>query len=573
MNRGRNVSSGNNRARSRSRSTVRNGGGGGGGGSKNSSVMRTHDEHGNMIDDEAINTFTTALESLPKDEWRARTLAFESLIQTLPVPGGPPAFIGSGIIPWFKSYTALRRLANPVSSLLLNARSSVVKHTCQHFAFLVQSVRDSNHPVQQDTCKYLLKDLLPTILALHAQTVNVIRGYVLEMMTIIFPLCRFKSGLPILLERMRKDKSRDVREACARYLKLIIKHWSTDKEAKEGSSTEQEYLTTNICMHIGNGLARALTDQGQNVRAEAKSAFELYRQRYPDLWDKIVHKQDGILSKDTRLKKSIMAAAAKAEANGITDDSTDYYPASYDDNEDYDVQTLQSASSRGSMNSWNSSSSFMSKSSRPGGYRASVRSSSTTRGLRCPPMRTSNGNLPPASKRPNGYQRSVSNGRRIPNTTPKSPTPRAQSQSAHETENTPPPPPFPEAVDLKIKGSSPISTLASTTSTTVGDNSSSSLNKKPSENYLISNQLLAAHKNYIDQLMESLRTEMNTIRDFESTLVHSQNNPDSAGMYGPTEDEVLKYYENVYAYLDKGAENSMKLRNEMERISKTDFQS
>ena len=519
------------------------------------SSMKTHDEHGNMIDDESINVFISALDTLPKDEWRARTLAFESLIEAMPGPGSTPSYVGSGIVPWYKSYTALRRLCNPIASLLLNARSTVVKHTCQHLAFLVQRVRDAN-PVNADTPKYLLKDLLPTILALHAQTVNVIRGYALEMMTIIIPLCRFKSGLPVLLERLRKDKSRDVREACVRYLKLIVKHWSAQGDE---SPMDQDYLTPNICMHIGNGLARALMDQGQGVRMEARNAFELYRSRYPDLWGKIVNKKDGILSKDARLKKSVMNAAARKDNSDGNDDVHDYYP-SYDEGEDYDAKTMKSEGSKGSLNSWNSSTSFMSKNSKAG-FRATVRSASATRGLRGPSMRTNNGNLPPASKRPTPVQRSTSNGNG---------TGRRKPSGAMSPVPTPAPP-VPDAVSLKAGTSagSPLSSLGHA----AADDDGGSMGKKPSENYLISNQLLAAHKNYIDELMESLRTEMNTVRDFETVLVQSQSNPNNAGLYGPTEDEVLRYYEAVYSYLDKGAENSVKLRNEMERISKTEFQS
>jgi hypothetical protein len=86
---------------------------------------------------------------------------------------------------------------------------------------------------------------------------------------------------------------------------------------------------------------------------------------------------------------------------------------------------------------------------------------------------------------------------------------------------------------------------------------------------MVANQLLASHKIYIDDLMESLRGEMNTVRDFETLLVKSQNNPNEIGTYGPSEDDVLKYYEAVYAYLDKGGEDSIKLRKEMERIGRT----
>jgi hypothetical protein len=502
---------------------------------KGTSRVKTHDEHGNMIDHVPIDTFITTLDSLHKDEWRARTLAFEALTETLPGSDSGPSYSqNSGIMPWYKSYTALRKLAPPISSLLLNARSTVVKHTTQHLTFLVQTVKEENPP-NSDMCKYLLKDLVPTILAMHAQTVKLIRSYALEAMEVIIPLCRYKSGLPVLLERLRKDRSRDVREFCVVYLRLIVQHWSGDRDVPP----EQEYLTKNICNHIGNGLARALMDPSQNVRTEARNSFELYRHRYPRLWEEIVKKPDGIFSKDSKLKKSLVAAAAKAGNEGA--DIDDYYP-SYEEGEDYDTKTLGSVGSKSSLNSWKSNSSFVSQSSKAtGGFRAAGRSTSRTKNSR-PAARTSTGPLPPASKRTGPFgnlsERNASKGSTSNGSAHRKPKATRKQPVQENTENTPP-----ARVPTTVTGT------------------------KPSENYNVSNQLLAAHKLYIDDLMESLRAEMNTVRDFETLLVKSQSNPDEDGTYGPAEDAVLKYYEAVYSYLDKGTASSAKLRTEMERIS------
>jgi len=733
MNRGR-TNRGAPRPRSRSSSRVRGSGrsAAGSASGSTSSALRTHDDQGNMIDDEAISTFTKALEGLPKDEWRARTIAFEALIEALPGAGlsgtkstnnnsglAPNVYINSGIIPWYKSYTALRRLCNPISSLLLNARSTVVKHTSHHLAFLMQRVKDLNPP-NADTAKYLMKDLLPTVLLLHAQTSKVIRGYAVEMMTIIIPLCRFKSGLPELLERLRKDKSRDVREGAVNYLRLIVRYWAANPyrniqlnlaedndistlSASEKSAEDQkyEYLTSNICKHIGNGLARAMMDQAQSVRLEARNAFELFRHRYPELWNQIVQKKNGILSSDQRLKKSVMNAAVKADAEGRGPGTNvdNYYPQ-YEEGEDYDAKTLGSAGSRGSatVNSWASNSSFMSRGngigndsslnrgrsdsslnrgrSRAGvgGGGSSVRSArsrsnsvgvrsgsglSTTSNSRSTSRTRSrangntsrtrsraignthgngigNGNagdggskkLPPSSKLASGSSSVGSSSRssRSKKTNPfgkatNSPTRSSSTSNSLAngngnrngilrsasgagskfssengsgtyinnstsndnvySDNSPPP------VEELSDATSPLSSNTNSTSSQSFHGApqdqhphsqlSHSLSHppppRPGVNYLVSNQLLSAHKAYIDELMESLRTEMNTIRDFEALLVKAQNNPDEAtGTYGPTEDDVLGYYESVYSYLDRGSENSTRLRHEMERIGRTEFQ-
>lgn len=595
---GRSQSPANARARSRSRSTARGG-------------MRTHDEHGNMIDDGPITNFVASIDSLPADEWRARTLAFESLIESLPKPNEPPAYIGSGITPWYKSHTAMRRLHKPLSQLLLDARSTVAKHTCQHLAFLVGRVKSLNPP-NSDTCKYLLKDLLPTVLALHAQTAKVIRGYAAEMMNIIIPLCRFKSGLPVMLERLRKDKSRDVREACVKYLRLVVRHWARDittsldmDDTPPDSNPKQEYLTPSICLHIGNGLARALMDPSQSVRMEARNAFEIFRFKYPDIWNQIVQKKDGILSKDKRLKKSIINAAVKADNEGRSDLSN-YYPT-YDEGEDYDGKSIHSNGSRGS---WHSKESFTSRTTGVHSRRAGSRPRSTrpAAGMSGPPKRAiSNGRgakIPPQSRNgknipsQSGYNRPGSVPKRGTSNKEKSVVPSSEKPPTNDEEQPVPTTSSPNTVpisdDEDLKG--PVQTMSSDKSDLAADlrnptiaygtevtqstssvsdqsnNGHSNSVPRPNENYQVANQLLSSHKAYIDELMESLRTEMNTVREFEALLVQSMKNTNPDGLFGPSEDEVLKYFETVYGFLEKGTENGTKLREAMEKISQTEFQ-
>jgi len=618
--------------------------------------MKTHDEHGNMIDDAAVSTFVTSIDSLPNDEWRARTLAFESLIESLPRENEPPPFLNNGgITPWYKSHTALRRLFKPLSELLLDARSTVAKHTCQHLAFLVRRVKVLNPPYA-DTCKYLLKDLLPSVLSLHAQTVKVIRGYALEMMTIVIPLCRFKSGLPVMLERLRKDKSRDVREACIKYLRLIVRHWAKEigppivvggsaaggSSAMSGMGEEEqqkraEYLTPSICLHIGNGLARALMDPSQSVRLEARNAFEIFRYKYPDIWNQIVQKKDGILSKDKRLKKSIMNAAIKADAEGRSDLSN-YYPA-YEEGEDYDGKSIHSNES--SKGSWHSRDSFTSRTSRistsnksKGGFRDANPKTKRNTSRQRPrtggsgtvvPKRTGAGlagsgnngkNLPPHSRNGrapgSGGSRSAATAgtgtaSKKTITTPRSSGLASRSMDSNSNNNiesssvphnnssssTSPviseveikdiPSEYsdlakdmrgaPNAYGTEITHStSSVSDQSNNNSSNSHGNGSGSGGPKPDENYQVANQLLSAHKTYIDELMESLRTEMNTVREFEALLVNSKSSMTAEGSYGPKEDEVLKYFETVYGFLERGTENGTKLREAMERVSRTEFQ-
>jgi len=599
--------------------------------------MKTHDENGNMIDHEPIDSFISDLDSIPSDEWRARTLAFESFVGTL--PQRPMSNVTSGITPWYRSATALRRLHIPISSLLLDARSTVAKHTCQHLAFLVQRTTAFSPP-NSDVCKYLLKDLLPSILGLHAQTVKVIKTYAVDMMSMIIPSCRFKSGLPILLERLRKDKSRDVREGCVRYLHLILRHWTkeppiaqaVDVMNEEPKKKKEDYLTKSICVHIGNGMARALMDSSQSVRTEARTTFEAFRFKYPSLWNQIVQKQDGILSKDARLKKNILNAAIKADAQLARGETDDYQSNSFED--EYDGNSIVSERSKDSLNSWNSLGSFASKTSMKSGY--NKRSASVGRprtGLRGGAVRLptnahsnvqnlnhtqNNNNNQSSSNNAQVNQKLPPSGKRDSNSPPNdtlNDTPNhivttdavdslTQSKDVFDNENKE----NKENGDNENKENDTLVSsfnevtiesndanvtnhrndsrkssillqerLKGTDNPVSNENSTDpSTNEKGStnENLMVANQLLSAHKLYIDELMENLRLEMNVVRDFEGVVSKAKKGPseNEGEIRSPTEEEVLNYFETVYGFLDKSADNGMKLRKAMDRVSRAEFQ-
>jgi hypothetical protein len=278
---------------------------------QNHPFQNNRDDLNNIVDDEELRRFKAIIEESPVDEWKTRTSAFELLVTSIPEVKQK---FQTAVPKWYQSAQALARLSTPLSSLILDARSTVVKHTCHHIQLLVQRCNIQNPPFS-DVCRYLLRDLLPSVINLSAQTVNVIRNYAVDMMCKLIPICRFKSGLPTLLDRLRFDKSRDVREACIRYLKLVLQHWcGTNASTMDNDINLQPYLSTENCTHIGKALAYALSDPSQTVRMEARQSFEIFRDWYPDIWSDIIHDPDGVFGKDMKLKKTILDSASRIDA-------------------------------------------------------------------------------------------------------------------------------------------------------------------------------------------------------------------------------------------------------------------
>jgi len=271
----------------------------------------------------------------------------------------------NAIIPWYRSSKSVRRLAAPLKTLLLDARSAVVKEATELIGLLM-SVKLQCHPsfltLEEETDdnedndnsndndaekeiddifnntnttatptkksppppppfvgRLLFKDLLPSILQLSAQTVKVIRSYGVNMTLQMIPHCRVKSALVILLERMKSDKNRNVREDCGRYLRCVLDTWPVmmeddddDKNNKINSRSE-ERLSYEAAQQIGMGLGRALTDPAQPVRNETKRGFQVVFQRFRPVWNEVMN--SGII-RDVRLRKNLLEAASRSEDNG-----------------------------------------------------------------------------------------------------------------------------------------------------------------------------------------------------------------------------------------------------------------
>ena len=75
---------------------------------------------------------------------------------------------------------------------------------------------------------------------------------------------------------------------------------------------------------------------------------------------------------------------------------------------------------------------------------------------------------------------------------------------------------------------------------------------------MIAIRLLRAHKSHVDQIMETLKLEMDTLRDFDRLL-------ELAGR--PTEEELITYYESIDLCLQQRYNANMTLRNEMNELS------
>ena len=77
----------------------------------------------------------------------------------------------------------------------------------------------------------------------------------------------------------------------------------------------------------------------------------------------------------------------------------------------------------------------------------------------------------------------------------------------------------------------------------------------------IARELLAVHRSHIDGLMATLRLDMDIINNFETTL---------QAEHGPTEEDVLEYFESIQACLEERFDMSRELHSQLDKISRGD---
>jgi hypothetical protein len=97
--------------------------------------------------------FSAIIEESKADEWNKRIKALIELVKDIP-DGSAYSAQGST---WFNTPAMLRHLALPLSELLKDARSTVVKRTCEHLAKLSTDVSrthaiSSGHYADHSSC-------------------------------------------------------------------------------------------------------------------------------------------------------------------------------------------------------------------------------------------------------------------------------------------------------------------------------------------------------------------------------------------------------------------------------------
>lgn len=273
-----------------------------------------------QVSEGPIGEFKAVIEDTVAANWQKRASAFQRLIDELP----EDMYVEESGTKWFNNPATLRHLAISVSELLKDPRSTVVKRTCVGLTTLFARCKGD--------ARYLFKDLMPTVLSVHAQTVQVIRQAVENMILESIPVVPCKMAMPLWMERLRIDRSRTVRDACALYLGHSLQHW-----------TEEGYLTDEIWFQVGRTLLGSVRDPSANVRTYSKQVLEKIKRSHPQVFDQLLNDPDGPAGKDVKLNRWLKALGSAVTTADAAEDLSVASRFSY--NSDMRMRSKTAASS------------------------------------------------------------------------------------------------------------------------------------------------------------------------------------------------------------------------------------
>jgi len=265
---------------------------------------RVHKQH---IPDGPIQDFTAVIESTVSEDWQKRTSALQTLVSSIPSSYGRSENNDKGNTNneyWYSSPPTLRHLAIPFSELIKDARSTVVKRTCESLEELFTKCKSD--------ARYLFKDLMQTVCSVHATTVQVIRNYVQTLILETIPCVPCKMSMPIWLDRLKNDKSRTVREACSLYLSTSMAEWGATSD-DDFDNDNNGYLSRGIYLQVGTILVKSLRDPSTTVRQNCKRGLEIISTQQNDVVDELIN--DKSLTRDLRIKK-LLKRLQEGEAVG-----------------------------------------------------------------------------------------------------------------------------------------------------------------------------------------------------------------------------------------------------------------
>ncbi|CAL9133696.1 unnamed protein product [Musa acuminata var. zebrina] len=189
---------------------------------------------------------------VPDKDWSLRIAAMQRVEGLV--------FGGTADYPSF--LTLLKQLATPLSTQLLDRRSSIVKQACHLLSLLSKELLGDF-----ETCAEMF---IPVLLKLVVITVLVIAESADTCIKTILRNCKVARILPRIADAAKNDKSAVLRARCCDYALLVLEYWADALEIHRSADLYEDLIKCCVA------------DAMSEVRSTARTCYRMFTKTWPE---------------------------------------------------------------------------------------------------------------------------------------------------------------------------------------------------------------------------------------------------------------------------------------------------
>ncbi|XP_065030000.1 CLIP-associated protein-like isoform X2 [Musa acuminata AAA Group] len=189
---------------------------------------------------------------VPEKDWSLRIAAMQR-VESLVYGGATdyPSFLA-----------LLKQLGAPLSTQLLDRRSSIVKQACHLLNLLSKELMGDFEACADMLIPVLLKLVVITVLVIAESADNCIKTMLRN--------CKVARVLPRIADVAKNDKSAVLRARCCEYALLILEYWADAPEIQRSADLYEDLIKCCVA------------DAMSEVRSTARTCYRMFTKTWPD---------------------------------------------------------------------------------------------------------------------------------------------------------------------------------------------------------------------------------------------------------------------------------------------------
>ncbi|PKU83203.1 CLIP-associated protein [Dendrobium catenatum] len=202
---------------------------------------------------ELIREFEKIASTLvPEKDWSLRISAMQRI----------EGLIYGGAADYPSFHMLLKQLVSPLSTQLLDRRSSIVKQACHLLCFLSKELLSEFEAHAEMFIPVLFKLVVITVLVIAESADNCIKT--------MFRNCKVARVLPRLVESAKNDRNAVLRARCCEYALLILEYWADAPELQRSAELYEDLIKCCVA------------DAMSEVRSTARTCYKMFSKTWPE---------------------------------------------------------------------------------------------------------------------------------------------------------------------------------------------------------------------------------------------------------------------------------------------------